>query len=154
MNDKPDYGTTANHIGFQIHLTWRAIRKLLLESGRGDEPKVARGGWSVPIMISLNPGITPHELARALHLDASKVALLLRSLEADDLVRRSRSPEDRRKVMLTLTEAGEQFARDALRRTETMEQPVTAAITDEERAELVRILTKIRGAAPPGQDPA
>jgi DNA-binding MarR family transcriptional regulator len=154
MNDTPDYGSTENHVGFQIHLTWRAIRKLLLESERGNEPKVSRGIWSVPILISLNPGITPQELARALHLDASKVALLLRSLEADDLVRRSPLPTDRRKVVLTLTETGEQFARDALRRTEAMEQPVTGAITDEERAELVRILTKIRRAAPAGQDVA
>jgi DNA-binding MarR family transcriptional regulator len=152
MNGKPNYGSTENHVGFQIHLTWRAIRKLLLENGRSTEPKVSRGIWSVPILISLNPGISPHELARALHLDASKVALLLRSLEADDLVERSRSPADRRRVSLNLTEAGEQFARDALRRTEAMEQPVSAAITEDERAELVRILTKIRRAAPSGQD--
>lgn len=150
MSEAPDFGPIENHVGFQIHLTWRAIRKLLLESGPAGEERVARGTWSVPILVGLNPGITPQELARALHLDASKVALLLRPLEADGMIERTRSETDGRRVALSLTEAGEAFARRALASSELIERPIAAAITESEQEELLRILAKIRAAGRKG----
>ena len=91
------------------------------------------------------------ELARALHLDASKVALLLRGLEADGMVARTRSAADGRRVALTLTPTGEALAERALARSELAEAPVAEAITRAEREELVRILGKIRTAASAAQ---
>jgi DNA-binding MarR family transcriptional regulator len=146
MSEVPDFGPMENYIGFQIHVTWRAIRKLLLESGPAGHERISRGTWSVPILIGLNPGITPQELARALHLDASKVAVLLGPLEADGMIERTRSESDRRRVALRLSEAGEALARRALSNSETIERPITAAITEAERSELMRILAKIRAA--------
>lgn len=148
MSRKTEFGPIARHVGFQIHLTWRAIRKQLLGKVRdaGDE-RVSRGTWSVPILIGLNPGISPQELARALHLDASKVALLLGGLEDEGLIRRSQLDTDRRRVTLTLTPEGEEFARVAQFRSEIIESPVAEAITTDELDELVRILGKIRAAS-------
>lgn len=150
MSGPPDFGPIEGHIGFQIHRTWRAIRKLLLESGPTGQERIARGTWSVPILIGLNPGITPQELARALHLDASKIALLLRPLETEGMVERTRSDTDGRRVALRLTEVGEAAAREALARSEQIERPIAAAITEPERQELMRILAKIRAAGKRG----
>lgn len=152
MTRRVDYGTVQQHVGFHIHLTWRAIRKRLL--GRkvaGDMPP-ARGSYSVPILIGLNPGINPQELAQALHLDASKVAFVLKGLEQDGLVCRTPSQADRRRVGLTLTEAGTAFAAEATWASAIMEDPIGATITAEERNELIRILTKIRDGTRAGQD--
>lgn len=149
MTQPPEFGPMRAHIGFQIHLTWRAIKKRLLVTGRdiasrNSGERVGLGAYSVPILIGLNPGITPQQLARALHLDPSKVALLLKGLEADGLVLRTPSQADKRMVALTLTTKGEDFADHAKFASAIMEDPIAFAITKDERNELVRILAKIR----------
>lgn len=141
-----DFGLVAQHVGFQIHLTWRAIKKKMLVSGKRAEGRVSRGSYSIPILIGLNPGITPQELANALHLDASKIAFLLRELEADALVTRTPSVEDKRKVELYLTDKGQALAQQATLSAAAIEEPIASVITMQERTELIRILTKIQDA--------
>ena len=141
-----DFGLVAQHVGFQIHLTWRAIKKKMLVSGKRAEGRVSRGSYSIPILIGLNPGITPQELANALHLDASKIAFLLRELEADALVTRTPSLEDKRKVELHLADKGQALAQQATLSAAAIEEPIASVITMQERTELIRILTKIQDA--------
>lgn len=140
------FGAIDNFVGFQVHLTWRAIKKKMLVSGKRSEGRVSRGSYSIPILIGLNPGITPQELAKALHLDASKIALFLRDLEAEGLVHRTPSETDKRKVQLSLTEKGIEFARKATDASGVIEQPISSVITKKEAEELIRILTKIQNA--------
>lgn len=144
-------GAIERHVGFQIHLTWRAIRKRLLRQVTADAPP-ARGGYSVPILIGLNPGISPQDLAQTLCLDASKVALLLKDLERDGLVLRTPAATDRRRISLTLTDKGTAFAAEATWASAIMEDPISTTITIAERDELIRILTKIRVGTKAGQD--
>lgn len=140
-----EFGSIRNHLAFQVHLTWRAARKALLaEVDKGEQP-VSRGSYSVPILIGLNPGITPMQLANALHLDASKVALFLRDLDKQGLVKRTRSKSDRRVVELHLTKSGEEFARKAGAASEKLEAPFDAILTAEEKDTLISLLVKLRG---------
>lgn len=141
-----NFGLVEGHVGFQVHLTWRAIKKKMLVSGKRSEGRVSRGSYSIPILIGLNPGISPQELAKSLHLDASKIAFSLRDLEADELIERTQSQTDKRKVHLHLTAKGEMFAKQASLAATTIEEPISAVITNQERAELIRILTKIHNA--------
>lgn len=141
-----EFGPVAQHVGFQLHLTWRAIRKKMLVSGKRAEGRVSRGAYSIPILIGLNLGITPQELAKALHLDASKVAFLLRELEAEALVERRPSQGDKRKVELYLTDKGAACAQQATLSAAAIEEPIGSVITVQEQAELIRILTKIQDA--------
>jgi DNA-binding MarR family transcriptional regulator len=143
---RANYGPIDAHIGFQVHLTWRAIKKKMLVSGKRSEGRISRGSYSVPILIGLNPGITPQALAKALHLDASKIAFFLRDLEADGLVARTPSATDKRKVELHLTPKGEEVSKQAAIATAAIEEPISAVITEQESAELIRILTKIQTA--------
>ncbi|WP_278237386.1 MarR family transcriptional regulator [Isoptericola sp. AK164] len=59
-------------------------------------------------MLGANRGqpLTVGELGRLLDLDSGTLSPLLKRLEARDLVRRGRSPEDERVVTVVLTEAG------------------------------------------------
>ncbi len=143
-----EFGSIRNHLAFQVHLTWRAARKALLaEVDKSDQP-VSRGSYSIPILIGLNPGITPMQLANSLHLDASKVALFLRELDKQGLIRRIRSRKDRRVVELYLTEDGEAFARNASQASEKLESPFEDILSDEERETLISLLIKLRGGLP------
>ena len=51
-------------------------------------------------------GIPVSEICRRLHLDNGTVSPLLKKLEKEGLLEKSRSPEDERVVRITLTEAG------------------------------------------------
>ncbi|MFJ7333157.1 MarR family winged helix-turn-helix transcriptional regulator [Streptomyces sp. NPDC101116] len=81
-------------------------------------------------------------LAHTLACDASNMTGIIDRLEKRDLVRREVSPTDRRVKNVALTEVGEK-AIDTIR--ERMEQTQTGLdqLSDEERAELFRLLTAV-----------
>ena len=138
------FGPIADHIGFQVHLTWRAIRKRMLLRSRRAKPSVPRGAYSVPLLISQNPGMSPRDLADALFLDQSKVALFLRQLEDEGLVERRPSLEDGRRIQLFLTEQGRAHAAESLVKSELLEEPIAGVLTAEESTQLVALLIKLQ----------
>lgn len=143
-----EFGTIRNHLAFQVHLTWRAVRKALLAEVDKGEQTVSRGSYSIPILIGLNPGITPKQLAMALHLDASKVAFFLQDLDKKGLIERRRSQTDRRSIELHLTEAGETFAREAREASVRLEDPFQGVLSKEEKDTLIALLMKLRKGLP------
>jgi DNA-binding MarR family transcriptional regulator len=60
-----------------------------------------------------NDGITLSELSKAVSLSASTVNGIVDRLESKELMTRQRSSEDRRKVLLRLTDKGRQITREA-----------------------------------------
>jgi DNA-binding MarR family transcriptional regulator len=81
-------------------------------------------------------------LAHTLACDASNMTGIIDRLEKRDLVRREVSATDRRVKNVALTEAGQKLI-DTIR--ERMEQTQTGLdqLSDEERAELFRLLTVV-----------
>jgi len=144
MSSDIKFGPIADHIGFQVHLSWRAIRKRMLLRSRRAKPTIPRGAYSIPLLIGENPGVSPRELADALFLDQSKVALFLRHLEDEGLVERKPSPEDGRKVQLFLTQQGQIHAADSLEKSAVLEQPIAGVLTAEENRQLVALLIKLQ----------
>lgn len=61
-------------------------------------------------ILSMQPKISPSELARILFFHKSTVTVILRSLERGKLVRRQPNRDDRRAVLLELTAAGKRIA--------------------------------------------
>src|ERR1700733_6953540 len=51
-------------------------------------------------------GITQQALSGTLEMDGTNIVVLLNELEAEDLIERRRSPEDRRRHVVVLTEVG------------------------------------------------
>src|SRR3979409_1080086 len=51
-------------------------------------------------------GITQQALSATLEMDGTNIVVLLNELEAEDLIERRRSPRDRRRHVVALTEAG------------------------------------------------
>jgi DNA-binding MarR family transcriptional regulator len=139
-----DFGRMHQYLAFQLHLTWRSIRKKTILKWRDADARVSRGSYSIPILIGLNPGVTPHELADALYLDASKVAFVLRELQESGIVCREPSPEDRRKVLLFLTPYGQEYADVMDQSAQEFEGCLNNALTQEEKLEFLRMLRKLR----------
>jgi DNA-binding MarR family transcriptional regulator len=93
--------------------------------------------------IASAPGESQRALADALGMHAPRLVALIDDLEGRGLVQRTRDPDDRRNYALALTPAG----RDTMTRIGTVarqhERAITAALDDDERAELASALRRL-----------
>jgi DNA-binding MarR family transcriptional regulator len=91
-------------LGFLIAEAERASKRVLFArlAGHG----VRRGGWFILRALRENEGITQREIAQRLGLLETSVLEMVRALEADGLVTRTRDDADRRRIRIHLTDAG------------------------------------------------
>lgn len=88
------------------------LRKLKASIVQQAELRLGRHGlthaqWGPLLILKLGGSCSTAHLVRELDTDAGALTRLLDRLEAKDLVKRERSSEDRRVVMVALTEAGQ-----------------------------------------------
>lgn len=87
--------------------------------------------------------ITPTELSRELDLTTARVANILNSLERKDYVQRTHDSQDRRRVLVTVTEKGLRLAED--HRDRVLQQLATVLdwLGEEDAQECFRLLKRI-----------
>ncbi|WP_207950804.1 MarR family winged helix-turn-helix transcriptional regulator [Marinobacter sp. JSM 1782161] len=76
-------------------------------------------------------------------LDRNTIAVVVRKLETKHWVARERNPEDRRSVLVTITENGLAVRQQAEAAALATQEALTAPLDDEERETLSRLLGKI-----------
>jgi DNA-binding MarR family transcriptional regulator len=82
------------------------------------------------------------DLAATLGLDPTNVVALLNELEADDLVRRCRSPQDRRRHTVSLTATGRKRLKEVEVVLTGVEQRVLDRLTPDEQQTLYGLLSR------------
>ena len=104
--------------------------------------------YLVLLVLWEKDGLTVGELCRRLHLDSGTLTPVLKRMEADGRLRRERSREDERVVLIRLTAEGKDLRREALAIPQRMAACVP--LTPEEGAALYSLLYKIirRGGEP------
>ncbi len=95
---------------------------------------LARGSHHGGGMIRLN------QLAERLHIAPRSVTTVVDALEAAGLVERIQDPEDRRAILLQLTESGRQLVEQIGRIRQEVAEEYFGAISPGERGELLRLL--------------
>ena len=85
-------------------------------------------------------GITQQALSSTLEMDGTNIVGLLNELEAEDLIERRRSPEDRRRHVVVLTEAGAKRLAEAECALAAVDNEVLAALDDSQREVLYNLL--------------
>lgn len=90
-----------------------------------------------------HPGTTQQELESALLLDANSVVLMLNELEAARFSIRKRDPNDRRRHIVELTEAGRRALEKADRAREGLEDEILGPLSVEERRTLRQLLERV-----------
>jgi MarR family transcriptional regulator, organic hydroperoxide resistance regulator len=93
-----------NQLCFALHSASLAMTKVY-------KPHLDRLGVTYPQYLALlvlweRDGITVSDIGERLFLDSGTLTPLLKRLEAQGLVDRSRDPQDERRVVIRLTEAG------------------------------------------------
>jgi DNA-binding MarR family transcriptional regulator len=100
------------------------------------------GALTAMSLISANEGCSQADLARELGLDKSAVVSIVDDLEKGGLAVRDRSPEDRRRNLLSLTAKGEETMLAMYEAAVGREHPVRAALTPEEHEQLLSLLDR------------
>ena len=92
-------------------------------------------------------GSTQQALATTLAMDGTNVVGLLNELEAKNLIKRRRSPEDRRCHVVELTEAGAEQLKNAECALATVDEEVLGTLDASQRETLYNLLEQAAGTA-------
>lgn len=87
------------------------------------------------------------DIARFLCVEPQTITALVKRMEAKCLVHRVQSTQDRREVLVGLTEKGRELSQRALLLTETVRRRAFAALTVEEHVQLAKVMITIRDLA-------
>jgi len=145
-----ELGMLSGHIGPTV----RVVRNLL--ANRVVEAFTPFGlspaAFSMVVLIRANQGCSQSDLAREVALDKSAVVPILDDLETRGFILRQRSPVDRRRHELSLTEAGIALHDEVRRVARTVEQPIRDALSADEVAQLLTLLRRVRNVLETGRD--
>ena len=133
-------GPLDNFIGFHLRLAQDAsFRAFARHTGvKGIQP----GRFAALMVLHKNPGITLGELGRAIARDKSTVTPLIQDFKRRGLIERRPSKSDRRRVHLSLTDAGESLLRDLLHHAKAHDRMLDTLVGGK-KAEFIRLLRKI-----------
>ena len=96
--------------------------------------------YVVMMVLWEHGGMTEGELGKLVHLDSGTLAPLLKRLEKQGLITRTRPDDNERKLFLSLTEQGEALKDKAVNVPQSMQGCI--ALDDDELLQLKRLLDK------------
>jgi MarR family transcriptional regulator, organic hydroperoxide resistance regulator len=117
---------------------------------QGERDAVGKGEITVPqfwalLFLHRAPGASLNEAATALGLRASSASGLFDRLVRRGYVRRSRSQEDRRRILLSLSDKGRAAVEASVRHHQERMETLFAALNAEERDRYLQLLEKVMG---------
>lgn len=128
-------------VGFMLRVVQVRVFQRYYENPIGRE--ISPGALSTLTAIAANPGVRPGALADALVVRRPNMTKLIDSLIRAGLVRKRTAPGDRRSVALFLTARGRRLIDRTFAMNKTHDESATVALTEEERAALLRLLGKL-----------
>jgi DNA-binding MarR family transcriptional regulator len=147
MLDSPLKMGTATAPGSMVLLTRlaRAVYRRTSEEVLGMRLK----GYVALCYLLDRGAATQQELGEKMMVDANNLVLMLNELEDAGYLVRRRDPDDRRRHIVELTDAGRKAIGRAEEGMESVEEDILAALSSKERATLRALLDKALDGAPP-----
>lgn len=128
-----------------IHIS-KATKRIIGKEGR--QEGLGRGEMRTMHFISLNPGTTQQDISNIFGINKAATARQCASLEEKGLICRKDNEKDGRSKLLFATEKAEEFHMEHRMLEERAFEEVLAVLTDEEMAELTRLLKKVDDSIP------
>src|SRR5216684_3068034 len=134
----PVVNQPAHHPGALLH---HLARRMRLRAEAVLAPLGLRPRHLVALTVLRDRGgSTQQALAATLEMDGTNIVGLLNALEAKQLIERRRSPEDRRRHLVELTDAGAEQLAKAECALSAVEDEVLGALDDSQRETLYNLL--------------
>ena len=130
-------------LGFLIADTARHAKRLLY--ARIADHGIRGGSWYLLRALWEQDGLTQREIALRLGITEPSVQEVLRSMEADGLVERTRDAVDRRKIRVCLTPKAHDLKRPLMTVAESLTRTNVTGLTEAEDVLLKRLLKTVRG---------
>lgn len=134
-----DMGLLPNLIGFNLRCAQLTLFQHFNYTVGKDT--ISPPQFGTLLLIEANPGLSQSAVAEALRFDRSTLVQIIDRLESKNLVVREVSARDRRSHALRLTEQGQAVLEDLKKATQKHEVEIMRGMTQEEKAELIRLLT-------------
>ncbi len=104
----------------------------------------AAGRQALAIIEGAGGPLSPTEISQRMFVTTASTTSLLDTLERRGLLARLPDPDDRRKVLVTLTNAGQQVVDEFLPRVIALQTAALSGLSEAERKQLLRHLATIR----------
>jgi DNA-binding MarR family transcriptional regulator len=128
-------------VGFNIHILDLQLYQLFYQ--RYAALTSTPGVFSTLLAIRQNPGIRHGALADALMIQRPNLTKLINRLESEGLVRRLASRDDKRHVVLHLSERGERRVAELLAPMREHDEAATAGLSAAERETFLDLLQRL-----------
>ncbi len=102
------------------------------------------GARLVLAFLAYADGVTQRELVERTHLQAPTVSVILARMEEEGLAERRRNSQDKRQMLVYITEKGKETDRQGLEKIKETDAIAISGLEEAELAELVRLLRKMR----------
>ena len=136
-----DYGPLGGWAGFHLRLAQGASFQAFARQAKGID--VSPGRFATLMLIGRNPGISQTALSLANGRDKSSMTPVLDDLARRGLVRRTRTPADRRTYRMKLTQAGERLLRQLTQCARRHDRNLDRLTGKRDRARFLAILRRI-----------
>lgn len=135
------YGPLEHWVGFRLRMAQAASFQAFAREV--EDIDVRPGRFATLTLIGCNPGISQTALSRANGRDKSTLTPVLDDLVRRGLVRRIRTPADRRTYQLTLTFSGEKMLQQLTKSARRHEDKLDRVLGAEDRQLFLQILRRI-----------
>jgi DNA-binding MarR family transcriptional regulator len=129
------------HLGFLLEIC--ALRGTQFIASNLEEFNLSPHGYYILLSIVRKRGLTQKQLSEYLSLNVNTVTRLLDSLEQKGYAKRVTNQDNRKENLLEATPLGERKVKLAFKKITSLERVAYVDITDDERGDLYRILTKL-----------
>jgi len=133
-------------LGYQLSLAARIQERRLEDGLRG--LGLTRISWCILLAVGNEDLRHPSDIARFVGIDRTATSRALKQMEADGLVQRTAGKDDRRTTSVALTPQGAGLLDQGTPLAEANNARMEARLSAGERAELDRLLRKVREGDP------
>lgn len=125
----------------QLAALMRSLSQQLLRNS-GKHP----GKIRILRMLDQDGSLTQQDIQARLDIQSGSVSEILSKMEALDLITRERHPDDRRKYVISITEAGKRDLTEHDLRRHRRQDARYGSLSPDEQEELIRLLSKLQAA--------
>ncbi|EEI20511.1 MarR family winged helix-turn-helix transcriptional regulator [Lentilactobacillus hilgardii] len=114
-----------------------------VQFGRSQDPQKNPNQLRVLHELAEKKALTNTDIVEALDIRPSSVSAMVSKLEAAGLIERHESPDDKRVMLISLTEKGQNMINDSRQFTDQLSESLFSSLTDDEQQQLCKLLGKL-----------